>query len=206
MHALVLSVTDVNVAMTKSLPPLLMLNVAGTVPTAGWTTPEIVPSVYLIEPPDGIWDFHFMATPPNGLVSQVISSIEASLTVPLPKWCVGVRVHSANNKVEEHFSDANRMSDNLVLGLATTGASRDDPGDTWPWVISDKAMRLANEIKQSLLERPENRNRSELVVDELVGRKLRVLKKGQPGDLMMHPNRVTFMLDEEGKIENWLPF
>lgn len=214
MHALVLSVTDVNAAMTKSLPPYLMLNVAGSVPTTGWTNPELVPAVYFVEPADGIWDFQFIAERPTGIVNQVVTNISASCSVVLPRWCRGVRIAASTNRVVQPLFSGESEGEKEALevasfdaenGLESTVAER-DPGDAWPWLISRKAIQSAETGLASLLERLDKDKRSNLKVDDLVGMKIRVIPKGGFYTQDFQNDRITFLLDEKGKIDNWLPF
>lgn len=101
MHALVLTVSDICAAMTQSVPPFLMLHVTGVVPTTGWTGGQLVPAVYYAAPADGVWGFQFMAQRPDGIVSQVLTPIAATLTIELPHWCRGVRISASTNELEQ---------------------------------------------------------------------------------------------------------
>lgn len=97
------SVDTVELAILKSKPPKLSIGASGRVPTAGWSAPELVPFVYVQSPPDGIYDFDFVAQPPppDNIVAQVVSSISASLVLEkIPSGLRGVRIHAASNKKE----------------------------------------------------------------------------------------------------------
>lgn len=214
MHALILSVSEVNAAMTKSLPPYLMLHVSGVVPTSGWTQAQLVPATYIVEPEDGIWDFEFMAVCPDGIAAQVVLPITASLTIELPRWCRGVRIRASINAMEQtlfedtapseaHLVDFKTMSTLPSSPLAATRLPESGGIDAWPWLISQDALKSNHARIATLLER---RGDSELSVGDLIGRKLRVVPKGGFVTLDLHPNRITFFLDEQGQIENWLPF
>lgn len=205
MHALVVNVIEVNAAMTRNIPPYLLLKAKGTVPTLGWTDAQLNPAVYMVEPSDGIWDFFLMAKKPTGIVGDAFAEIWADLTVVLPKWCRGVRVHASNNKVEHLLADSPAIIEPTRLELTSESASR-DPGDAWPWTVNPETIRLASSNHESLMSNPKNNENDKLSVQSLLGRKLRVIHPGQSGDMMVHPNRVTFYLDENGEIESWLPF
>jgi hypothetical protein len=58
--------------------------------------------VYVQAPPDGIYDFDFVARPPTGMAIQVILPIFAGINVEhFPADLRGVRVHASNNAVEK---------------------------------------------------------------------------------------------------------
>ncbi len=94
----VLEVTDIQLAILKTNPPMLNITAHGTVPTGGWTDPELIPYVYVQAPPDGIYDFDFVAQKPDGIVAQVITPIVANHTLrEVPENLKGVRVHASLN-------------------------------------------------------------------------------------------------------------
>lgn len=108
----VMNVDSVCYGFEKKLPPNLVIDAQGEVPTSGWTSPRLSIYVYIQPPADGIQDFDFIATAPSGIVLQVISPISAQTTLqdidvenywgpgmPLK----GIRVHSASNKIEVVF-------------------------------------------------------------------------------------------------------
>lgn len=96
---IVLEVTEINLRIFESFPPKLQVTVFGTVPSTGWTNPQLVPYTYVQAPPDGIYDFDFMAIPPKDIVAQVISPIRAR-TEFFAEGVKGIRVHaSLNSKV-----------------------------------------------------------------------------------------------------------
>ena len=96
----VLEVQNVKLSILESLPPKLSITALGTVPTSGWKDAELIPYVYIQPPPDGIYDYDFVAEPPDQPVPQVITPIVANKVEPLPDDLKGVRVHaSLNSKV-----------------------------------------------------------------------------------------------------------
>jgi hypothetical protein len=94
---LVLEVTEVNLAILESFPPQLQITAFGTVPTTGWTNPQLIPYTYIQAPPDGIYDFDFVATPPKDVAAQVISPIRVRVVVP-SEGIKGVRIHASTNE------------------------------------------------------------------------------------------------------------
>lgn len=72
----------------------------GEVNTTGWSHPRLSPWFYVVPPSDGIWDFNFIADPPSGIVAPVIMPIAAIWAGRAPGWCVGVRIHAAQNVIE----------------------------------------------------------------------------------------------------------
>jgi hypothetical protein len=93
------SVTQVSLSVLESFPPQLQITASGTVPTAGWTNPQLLPRTYIQAPLDGIYDFDFVADSPEGVVAQVVTSISANyLWQSFPSELKGVRIHAATNE------------------------------------------------------------------------------------------------------------
>ena len=99
---LVREVTDVSISILEKEPPILVVQASGNVPTGGWTNPGLSRVVYVTEPADGIQDYEFMATPPSGMATDMITPVHAtdSWDNP-PDWLKGVRVKAASNSIEE---------------------------------------------------------------------------------------------------------
>jgi hypothetical protein len=68
-----LDVQRVHLAIRKTNPPQLHIAADGTARSTGYTTPTLIPYVYVTPPADGIYDFDFVATPPDGIVPQVLT-------------------------------------------------------------------------------------------------------------------------------------
>lgn len=79
------------------IPPQLEIKVLGTVPSADWSNPQLVPFSNGQTPSDGIYDFDFVATPPqNG--AAVVSPITAQYGwKAFPEDLTGIRIHGATN-------------------------------------------------------------------------------------------------------------
>lgn len=80
-------------------PPLLAVAALGLVPTTGWTHPRLAPYVYVKPPADGVWDFDFLADPPQGVVLEVLRPVASDWLGPRPAWCKGVRIHATSNQI-----------------------------------------------------------------------------------------------------------
>ena len=77
-----------------------LITAAGTVTTTGWSDGQLEPYIYVQPPPDGIWDFVFIAEPPSGPAGDVISPIAANYFWLLGSFQLkGVRIHSATNSI-----------------------------------------------------------------------------------------------------------
>jgi hypothetical protein len=98
----VLTITDLDVAILESFPLQFRISARGTVPTVGWSAPELVPFTYVQAPPDGIYDFDFVASPPSHRTAQVITPIRVIVTITDP-GAKGFRVHAAQNFKEVVF-------------------------------------------------------------------------------------------------------
>lgn len=102
----VMEVTDVMLSIFKTHPPTLYIHAEGLVPTPGYTNARLVPYVYVQFPPDGIWDFDFVADKPTGIVQQVISPVAASyMWHDFPAELKGVRIHASHNTIEKNISE-----------------------------------------------------------------------------------------------------
>lgn len=99
----VLEVTAVEVlTVTIENDGRIVIVAVGTVPTGGWSNPKLDPWLYVTPPPDGIYDFDFVATPPASgmIVTQVITKVIASYVIwAPPKGFAGVKVHSQSNSI-----------------------------------------------------------------------------------------------------------
>ena len=94
----ILEVAEIELAVLESFPPKLRITASGTVPTGGWSNPKLDPYIYIQAPPDGIYDFNFVADPPEGVATQVISPIEAIFIMEnLTSDVKGVRIHASQN-------------------------------------------------------------------------------------------------------------
>jgi len=89
-----------NLIVIPEQPPAIAVSASGSVTTSGWSQPDLAPWMYITPPRDGILDLDFVATPPTGIVLQVISRISVVKTFAVPAWLKGVRVHSSQNQVE----------------------------------------------------------------------------------------------------------
>ena len=96
---LVIRVRGASVMVIKT-PHSVKICARASVPTSGWTNPRLRPVIYVQAPPNGIYDFDFVATPPRGIAAQVITPIQAvRIWTPYPTGLHGVRVKGAGNSV-----------------------------------------------------------------------------------------------------------
>lgn len=89
-------ITEIQLALLKSSPVRLQITVFALLPSPGWSNPQLVPYTYVQAPPDGIYDFDFVATPPQAIVKQLITPIRMQTEVPAA-GIKGVRIHAALN-------------------------------------------------------------------------------------------------------------
>lgn len=123
MDAKVFLVEKVCFHIEKINPPQLVVQAVGQVNSSGWTNGRLTPYVYVSPPDDGIQDFDFIATAPDGIVLWVMSPITGIGVIPLPPWAKGVRVHGSSNDVEVMLDDPDCTVDGQTL----------PSGDVWPW-------------------------------------------------------------------------
>jgi len=144
MDAKVLEVTSVSFALTKSLPPGLIVHATGKVSSTGWSNARLVPYVYLSPPQDGTWDFDFIAAPPEQIALAVICPISASEFIePMPSWCRGVRVHAGSNEMAsgesglgaEMIKTLRPSSSEPSVGSRNAGTT-EGGADAFPWTVN----------------------------------------------------------------------
>jgi hypothetical protein len=94
----IFEVTEVRLFVLESFPPQLRISASGIVPTRGWSHPQLKPHVHVQPPPDGIYDFDFIAERPGTLVPQMISLIHSDhVMTGFPDTLNGVRIHASQN-------------------------------------------------------------------------------------------------------------
>jgi hypothetical protein len=72
-----------------------VMEATGEVPTGGYADPQLIKVEYVKQPDDGIQDFNFVATKPEGIVTQAVTKISARYDWKgdIPAWVKGVRIH-----------------------------------------------------------------------------------------------------------------
>ncbi len=94
----ILAIKEVELDQIDRKSPILVIRAVGTVPTSGWKNPELVPFVYIQPPPDGVFDFDFVAESPEGIVAPAITPIVVNHKLgKVGDEFRGVRVHSSTN-------------------------------------------------------------------------------------------------------------
>lgn len=100
------SVDSVTITYIKKNPPEYRIDVQGKTSTSGWSNPELSAVVYVQAPPDGIYDYDFVAEPPSGMSAQVLTLISVQKVLEkMPKGFRGVRVRAKSNEKETLLSD-----------------------------------------------------------------------------------------------------
>ena len=146
----VLEVQDIKLSILESFPLKLSITAWGTVPTPGWKDAELIPYVYIQPPPDGIYDYDFVAEPPDQPVPQVITSISANKVDPLLDDLKGIRVHaSLNSKLA--LLDRRGGRTIVVKGVLTDEgvkcpALRTDTGELYTLVGELKRFQVGDEL------------------------------------------------------------
>jgi len=107
LHVPVAKVISVDCTLGKPKPPNALVKAKGQVTTGGYTNPQLV--LVFDGPSDGnqhqLLLFFVDRPPPDTVVSQVITELEAELTIErIPSGMKGVRVGSATNSIEKACS------------------------------------------------------------------------------------------------------
>lgn len=97
------SVVNMKCAIVQSAPPQLRVIAEGEVPTGGWTSPALNRRVYVAPPADSIWEYDFVAIPPSGMATQVMTRISAEDTWPdyPAQQIVGVRIYGEGGGIKQ---------------------------------------------------------------------------------------------------------
>jgi hypothetical protein len=193
MQAKVYSVDEAFCSTTRSVPMLLRAWAKGTVTTGGWCDGQLAPRFYIRPPDDGIWDLDFVATAPSGPVSDALTSIDsAMLTLELPKWCKGVRVHASINVMTSELFPSKVESPNCYsfVPIPWNAKKTDDAvqggGDAFPWVFDPSAsMTISTARTDDILSE---------TIGSLIGPRVRVYREGEPITEDYRPDRVNIVL------------
>lgn len=103
----ILTVDDIQITLLKSNPPQLTISAVGTVSSGGWSNGQLVEYVYIVPPSDGMYEYDFVAEPPDEAAIQVLTPIFAgTIRANLPKELKGIRVRSSTNSREASLSSA----------------------------------------------------------------------------------------------------
>jgi hypothetical protein len=98
---LLTQIIDVQLAVREKAPPELVVSVRAQTPTPEYTNVRLLRAAYKTPPEDGIQDYFLLATPPDGIVTQVLSRTAAQdVWSDFPKWLKGVRVHGVGDGVK----------------------------------------------------------------------------------------------------------
>lgn len=87
-----------------------IITATGKVPTTGWTQPHLQPYIYIQPPPDGIWDFVFLANPPSGPAGDVVLPISGITVWRGSSHLKGVRIHSATNSIVARIGKSSKAN------------------------------------------------------------------------------------------------
>ncbi|AFZ31683.1 hypothetical protein Glo7428_3197 [Gloeocapsa sp. PCC 7428] len=116
----VLEVQEIKLAILESFPPQLSITAIGTVPTQGWKNAELIPYVYIQPPIDGIYEFDFVAEPPEGIVAPALASIQANFRLEtIPTNLRGVKVYASSNSQVALLETSGKERTICVKGVLT---------------------------------------------------------------------------------------
>ena len=114
----ILEVLDVELFVLENHPPKLRISASGNIPGEGWTNPRLEPFVLIQPPPDGIYDFDFVADPPHQEpATDAITPIGVvHLWDPLPPDARGVRIHVKHDSKKALLGNSKHSKRNPSLG------------------------------------------------------------------------------------------
>jgi hypothetical protein len=96
----VMSVKSVSLTILKTGPRWLQIDSSGDVPTGGWKGGRLSAMMTMVPPADGLYAYNFVATPPTGIVNQMVSPIDVNppdVWKGYPEKLKGVKIFSASN-------------------------------------------------------------------------------------------------------------
>jgi hypothetical protein len=126
----VYSVLSVSVAILKTFPATLQVSAYGQTRTGGYTHVRLEPRVYVAPPADGIYEFDFVATPPSGIATTVITPVTATCAHPAHAGIKGVRVYAETNQIEKLITQPIISTDkDAVRSLPATARGYSDKYD-----------------------------------------------------------------------------
>ncbi|ABB74721.1 hypothetical protein SAMN05216403_107106 [Nitrosospira multiformis ATCC 25196] len=113
----VLEVLDVDLFVLENHPPKLRITASGNIPGEGWKNPRLEPFAFIQPPPDGIYDFDFVADPPQEPATHAITPIGVvHLWDPLPPGAKGVRIHVKRDSKKALLDNSEHSERNPGLG------------------------------------------------------------------------------------------
>lgn len=197
-------VKKANVGTTRSRPPKTIVYAAGTVPTSGWSNPQLAPWYYIMPPEDGIQDIDFYATPPKpgSIVLQTLRDIDTDILMdrdPFNYWgpgkkLNGVRIHSASNALEAFFDPGSPRSEFVPQSPDDAiGAPSVRPlsPDFVPWPMGDNPVVWPFATPFDPLGAP---------IRSLLGRPVRCYVQGSPTTDDYVEDRVNIETDDSHRI------
>lgn len=176
----VLWVTSVEAMSSTHEPKLDVIRVRGLTSTEGWQSAELVP-IGKGTSPDGMLDLVLVAQPPSdSATTKGFPVIEAVFTIEPGHPYKGVRVHSATNRI-------------TVKALPGYGEAPPPPDDC------SKCVGKYFVGKGETL--PAGVNETDSIREESLPKMLHVIKSADGvGKLDSEPNRLTLIIDEDGRI------
>ena len=202
-------VTNVLLTFTMSDPPAMVLVAGGTVPTLGWSNGVLVPRQYTEAPSDGIWDFDFIAQPPqSSYVGQKISNIQsAPIVLFSPSWLQGVRIHSLNGSMEKLLIESSGSKQSFttqggIVDIFPWQVSTEGGPDYFPWKQKTEGGPDAfpwSFCKTTFFDKQDNKLLQNQI-NELLGLHPRIYEAGTPITEEFMRNRVNFVVSKDGAI------
>lgn len=194
MDAKIFAVDQIGLLLTRSLPPQMIVTAHGRVPSMGWSSGRLIPHVYVQQPADGIWDFDFVATMPQGISAQVVSPIIAApFTATKPTWCKGVRVWASSN------SDVGSFFVELASKDPSLSEQTELPGDEFPCF---EGHGVAVQSLRSLIKDHPGPGSLDDPIKSIIGRVVRVIREGDPITMDYLPQRLNIVLADVRRISS----
>ena len=177
----VLMVTSVEVIRSTRGSELDIVRVRGLTSTDGWDNPQVVP-LTKGAPLDGMLDLLLVAqAPSNAMEPTGFSTADAVFVLEPGHPYKGIRVHGATN----------RVALKVLPGYTEVAPIRNDCAKCVGKYFAAKGAAM-----------PAGRAAAEVVRETDLPTTLRVIKATDGiGKLETDPNRLTLMLDEDGRIE-----
>ncbi len=106
MSRKIYQIDSIELTILKSLPLELVISVEGQVSTPGWCNGQIIPWDNKTQL-NGIYDFEFVADPPEKVALHMLMPISATLKLShIPPNMKGVRIIASTNFLESKIVEA----------------------------------------------------------------------------------------------------
>jgi len=122
----------------------ITITATGSVLEGGWSNPRLIPYVYIQAPPDGIYDFDFVATPApaGGASAQMLTTLTTQYIYDsVPSGLKGVRIHASTN---DKLALLTNLAPTPILDITAVSVSAIDASSGKPQVVIEASGNFSS--------------------------------------------------------------